>query len=74
MENLSCCSSYVECSDQMKCLKTEFQDSCQYWKRNLSEGIVIYGKNRNIQDNSPIKKQEVNQTCHKDAEEQLSFF
>lgn len=44
-----CCSRYVECSDQKKCIHPDFifAASCQY-KRNLEQGRIFYGKNKNI--------------------------
>ena len=44
-----CCSRYMQCSDEKKCLHPDFLTSlaCAY-KRNLEAGRIFYGKNRNI--------------------------
>lgn len=45
----SCCSRYMQCSDEKKCLHPDFLTSlaCAY-KRNLEAGRIFYGKNKNI--------------------------
>lgn len=47
-QNLSfgCCSHYVECSDNLKCVNENIRLrlGCQY-KNNLDKGFVFYGKN-----------------------------
>lgn len=43
-----CCSSYMECSNQKKCIKdNDFSRNC-YYRKNLEIGKIFYGKNRNI--------------------------
>ena len=44
-----CCSRYVKCSDEKKCIHPDFLTSlaCAY-KRNLEAGRIFYGKNRNV--------------------------
>lgn len=44
-----CCSAYIECSDAKKCIRIDpmFYGRCQY-RRNLIEGRIFYGKNKNI--------------------------
>lgn len=47
-EAFGCCSSYIECSDNKKCIKSNtFSINCQY-RRNLEAGRIFYGKNRNM--------------------------
>lgn len=48
-EGFGCCSRYIQCSDEKKCVHPD-QDharGCAY-KANLDEGRVFYGKNRNV--------------------------
>ncbi len=47
-ENYGCCSRYIQCSDEKKCLNPDFFSSlaCSY-KRNLESGRIFYGKNKN---------------------------
>lgn len=53
---IACCSRYVECSDAKKCLVVDRPDYPQIWrqyfscyyKRNLRQGKIFYGKNKNI--------------------------
>ncbi len=49
-ESFSCCSKYVECSDQKKCIHPDikFAQDCKY-KKNLENGRIFYGKNCNIE-------------------------
>ena len=48
-EIFSCCSRYVECSDNMKCVhpNLKFSKGCMY-RKNLSKGLIFYGKNVRI--------------------------
>lgn len=48
-EQFGCCSRYKQCSDAKKCLHpdTLFAAACIY-RKNLEEGRIFYGKNRNI--------------------------
>lgn len=48
-EAFACCSRYIECSDSRACVAENplFPISCQY-NRNLKNGIIFYGKNRNV--------------------------
>lgn len=45
----ACCSRYEACSDARSCIHPDvkFALGCQY-RRNLMEGKIFYGKNRNI--------------------------
>lgn len=44
-----CCSRYIECSDALHCVNPDLlhAKSCTYRKK-LHNGIIFYGKNRNI--------------------------
>jgi|GEM_PF-1414159 len=46
--NFGCCSHYVECSDQRKCLfeNDDFYLRCSY-RKNLENNRIFYGKNKN---------------------------
>lgn len=48
-EMFGCCSCYEQCSDLKKCIKNDdvFSNRC-YYKQNLKNGLIFYGKNRNI--------------------------
>lgn len=48
-ETFGCCSRYEECSDQKKCLHPDIllARGC-YYKKNLEDGRIFYGVNRNI--------------------------
>ena len=45
----ACCSRFKACSDARSCIHPDvkFALGCQY-RRNLMEGKIFYGKNRNI--------------------------
>ena len=47
-ELFGCCSRYMECSDERKCVHPDrvFARDCAY-KRNLENGKIFYGKNKN---------------------------
>lgn len=47
--SFDCCSRYMQCSDALKCVNPypEVFRYCKY-KTKLKNGIVFYGKNRNI--------------------------
>ena len=47
-DTFGCCSRYVLCSDELKCIHPEpsFARGCSY-KYNLENGRVFYGKNKN---------------------------
>lgn len=49
VDTFGCCSKYVECSDNKKCVCTDllFRLGCQY-KKNLEQGKIFYGKNKTI--------------------------
>lgn len=49
VETFGCCSRYIECSDNKKCLCNDliFRLGCQY-KKNLEAGRIFYGKNKTI--------------------------
>lgn len=51
IEWFGCCSRYEECSDAKKCLLVEIDQirarGCSY-RKNLENGRIFYGKNRNI--------------------------
>jgi hypothetical protein len=53
VERFGCCSRYEECSDEQKCIHPDirFAEGC-YYKINLENGRIFYGKNCNI-DHSP---------------------
>lgn len=48
-KEFSCCSRYMECSDNLKCLMPDRDMAmrCGY-RKSLMNGFVFYGKNRNI--------------------------
>lgn len=48
-ERFGCCSRYEQCSDAKECVHPDFilSRACAY-RRNLEEGRIFYGKNRNI--------------------------
>lgn len=43
-----CCSSYLECSDEKKCIRTDLRAKACIYRKNLESGKIFYGKNRNI--------------------------
>lgn len=47
--SFGCCSSYVQCSDEKRCIHPDlaYATACQY-RGNLESGKIFYGKNRNI--------------------------
>lgn len=47
-ERFGCCSRYEQCSDAKKCVNPDLMMSlaCAY-KKNLEEGSIFYGKNKN---------------------------
>ena len=48
-EEFGCCNDFVKCSDAKACLHPHerFYNGCIY-RKNLEEGRIFYGKNRNI--------------------------
>ncbi len=48
-EQFGCCSRFVECSDAKRCVHPDilFAAACIY-RRNLEDGKIFYGKNRNV--------------------------
>lgn len=59
---IDCCSSYVECSDVMHCIKDDdFYLGCGY-RDKLSQGICYYGKNANNIHTVPANVT-TNETC-----------
>lgn len=48
-DTFDCCSRYMQCSDQMKCIQPDakLMRECRYRKK-LLDGIVYYGVNRNV--------------------------
>lgn len=48
LNTFGCCSKYIQCSDEKKCLYPDNVDymGCLY-KRNLEKGRIFYGKNKN---------------------------
>lgn len=48
-ETFGCCSRYLTCSDERKCVHPDrlFSRACSY-RKNLENGRVFFGKNRNI--------------------------
>lgn len=49
VETFGCCSRYIECSENLKCINPDrkLAKGCQY-KNNLEQGKIFYGKNKNI--------------------------
>lgn len=49
VESFGCCSSFLQCSDQLRCLHEEDASyyGCSYMG-NLRAGRIFYGKNRNV--------------------------
>jgi|LSQX01.1.fsa_nt_gb hypothetical protein len=49
VENFGCCSRYIQCSDERKCIHPDryLARGCAY-KAHLEAGRVFYGKNRNV--------------------------
>ena len=47
-EFFGCCSRYVECSDNLKCVQSNMKlaRGCMY-KRNMQNGKIFYGVNKN---------------------------
>ncbi|MFA4916340.1 MAG: hypothetical protein WC560_06690 [Syntrophales bacterium] len=58
VESFGCCSRYNECSDEKKCLHPDikFAKGCHY-KMHLENGLIFYGKNRNIEHLSGSRNQ-----------------
>jgi len=52
VEMFGCCNDHVRCSDVGHCLHEDdkFYLGCIY-RKNLEEGRIFYGKNRNVGDN-----------------------
>lgn len=48
-DSFGCCSRYEACSDAKKCIHPNpiFAVACSY-KKNLEQGRIFYGKNRNV--------------------------
>lgn len=48
--SFDCCSRVEKCSDLMKCTHPDYLYACAActYKKKLDEGIVFYGKNRNV--------------------------
>ena len=48
-ESFGCCSRYLQCSNEKKCVQPDYFLSlaCTY-KRHLEEGKIFYGENRNV--------------------------
>ena len=47
-EKFGCCSKYVSCSDNLKCLHNDtFYARACYYKKNLDNGNIFYGINAN---------------------------
>lgn len=47
--SFSCCSKFIECSNEMKCVHVNklYSKGCMY-RTNLESGNIFYGKNKNI--------------------------
>ena len=44
-----CCSRFVECSDKKECIHENKLYACAcYYKHNLDNGKIFYGKNKNV--------------------------
>ncbi len=52
VESFGCCSRYMECSNQKKCIHPDIKEAqgCIY-KHNLEEGRIFYGKNCTVSGN-----------------------
>lgn len=50
VDKFGCCSRYEECSDEKRCTHPDikFAAGC-YYRTNLEEGRIFYGRNRNIE-------------------------
>lgn len=48
-EQFGCCSRYLQCSDNLKCIQPdpELKGGCQY-RQNLRKSRIFYGKNKTI--------------------------
>ncbi len=48
-EKFGCCNDFLKCSDAKECIHPHdrFYNGCIY-RRNLEEGRIFYGKNRNV--------------------------
>ena len=48
-KDIGCCSSYVSCSDALRCINNnpEIFLHCAY-RKNLQKGNIFYGKNKNV--------------------------
>lgn len=48
-KTFGCCSRFIQCSDALKCVHPNklYATACTY-KRNLENGNIFYGKNKNI--------------------------
>ena len=48
-KTFACCSRYIQCSDEKKCLHPQQIYAKQCWYRdNLEKGSIFYGKNKNV--------------------------
>ena len=59
-EPFGCCHKYVECSDAKKCLHDDliYATACMY-RKNLEQGRIFYGKNKNIDNNPSMDSQDI---------------
>ena len=59
-EPFGCCHKYVECSDAKKCLHDDliYATACMY-RKNLEQGRIFYGKNKNIDNTSKASKSDI---------------
>lgn len=47
--HFDCCSSYMECSNERKCVSTDETGLlCCTYRRKLKRNVIFYGKNRNV--------------------------
>ena len=48
-QSFGCCDKYIQCSDALKCIHEDllYSTSCMY-RKNLENGKIFYGKNKNI--------------------------
>lgn len=48
-DSFYCCSRYMECSDKKQCVNPskKLSRACRY-RKNLEQGIIFFGKNRNL--------------------------
>ncbi|WHH58292.1 hypothetical protein [Petroclostridium sp. X23] len=68
-EFIGCCSSYVECSDALRCIHEADPEyaGCSY-RKNLERGRVFYGKNAFREDLLQVPEQDIPAEKEKETE------